>query len=316
MKNILGALLVLVLFHSSAHGADRVRIGYPSTVGHFITLPLAQKKGFLKEKGIDAEIVQIRPLAAVPALANGEIDYYAGVGPVVTAAIRGVSVRIVTTYVPTLPIMLIARPEFKSVMDLKGQAIGIGVIGSSPHIVTRLILKHFGLDPDKNVKSVPGGSADSRLAALQQGLIAAAVVPPPFDFFAKKVGFNILARAQDLLTYPEGGLSTTTKKIKERPDEVKRVIEAGIKANRYIRTEREGTIQFLVEWQKIDREVATATYDSVSKAYNEDGSIPEDGLRVVIEEAKKSAKVNHEVFINQVADLSILRQAQRELGIK
>jgi NitT/TauT family transport system substrate-binding protein len=279
-------------------------------------MPLAEKKGFLKENGIDAEIVQIRPLAAVPALGNGEIGYYAGVGPVVTAAIRGAPVRLVATYVPTFPIMLIARPEFKSVTDLKGKAIGIGVIGSSPHIVTRLILKHFGLDPDKDVKSVPGGSADSRLAALQQGLIAAAVLVPPFDFFAKKLGFNTLARAQGLVTYPEGGLSATVKKIKERPDEVRRVIEAGIKANRYIRTEREGTIEFLMAWQKVDREVATATYESVANAYNDDGTVPEDGLRVVIEEAKKNSKVNHEVSINQVADLSMLRQAQRELGSK
>jgi ABC-type nitrate/sulfonate/bicarbonate transport system substrate-binding protein len=142
------------------------------------------------------------------------------------------------------------------------------------------------------------------------------VVPPPFDFFAKKLGFNILARAQDLLTYPEGGLSTTMKKIKERPDEVKRVIEAGIKANRYIRKEREGTIEFLMEWQKIDREIAGATYESVSNAYNSDGTVPEDGLRVVIEEAKKSARVTGEISINQVADLSMLRQAHTELRIR
>jgi hypothetical protein len=94
------------------------------------------------------------------------------------------------------------------------------------------------------------------------------------------------------------------------------VIEAGIKANRYIRTEREGTIQFLMEWQKVDREIATATYDSVSNAYSEDGTVPEDGLRVVIEEAKKNAKVSREVTINQVADLSMLKEAQREIGIK
>jgi ABC-type nitrate/sulfonate/bicarbonate transport system substrate-binding protein len=143
VKKVLGALLVFLIFQLSAHAADKIRIGYPSAVGHFITLPLAQKKGFLREEGIDAEIVQIRPQAAVPALAHGEIDYYAGVGPVVTAAITGVLVRLVATYVPTLPIMLIARPEFKSVVDLKGKAIGIGVVGSSPHIVTRLILKHF-----------------------------------------------------------------------------------------------------------------------------------------------------------------------------
>lgn len=316
MNKILGGLLTIFLLYASVAAADKLRIGYPSAVGHFITLPLAQKQGFLREKMVDADIVRIRPQAAVPALANGEIDYYAGVGPVVTAAITGVPVRLVATFVPSLPIILIARPEFKSVMDLKGQAIGIGVLGSSPHIVTRLMLKHFGLDPDKDVKSVPGGSADSRLATLQQGLIAAAVVPPPFDFFAKKLGFNILARAQDLLTYPEGGLSTTIKKIAERPDEVERVIEAGIKANRYIRTERDGTIQFLMEWQKIDREVAVATYESVFKAYNQDGTVPEDGLRIVIEEAKKSGKVTREVSISQVADLSILRRAQIELGIK
>jgi NitT/TauT family transport system substrate-binding protein len=310
------AVVFIFCFLGSVHAGDKIRIGYPSAVGHFITMPLAQKKGFLREEGVDAEIVRIRPQAAVPALANNEIDYYAGVGPVVTAAIAGVSVRLVAAFVPTFPIMLIARPEFKSVMELKGKAIGIGVIGSSPHIVTRLILKHFGLDPDKDVKSVPGGSADSRLAALQQGLIAAGTVPPPFDYYAKKLGFITLARAQDLLTYPEGGLSTTTKQIAERPDEVKRVIKAGIKANRYIRTEREGTIQFLMVWQKIDRDVVAATYESVANAYNDDGTIPEDGLRTVIEEAKKSAKVTHVVSVNQVAALSMLKQAQRELGIK
>ena len=310
MNKILGGLLIVFLLHGLVQAADKIRIGYPSTVGHFITLPLAQKKGFLKEEGVDAEILRIRPQAAVPALANGEIDYYAGVGPVVTAAITGVSVRLVATFVPTFPIILIARPELKSVMDLRGKTIGIGVLGSSPHIVTRLILKHFGLDPEKDVKSVPGGSADSRLAALQQGLIAATVVPPPFDFHGKKLGFNILARAQDLVSYPEGGLSTTTKKIKERPEEVRRIIRAGIKANRYIRTEREGTTQFLMEWQKVDREVAAATYDSVYKAYNQDGTVPEDGLRIIIEEAKKSGNVTREVTIGQVADLSILGQAQ------
>ena len=63
---------------------------------------------------------------------------------------------------------------------------------------------------------------------------------------------------------------TRVKKIQEKPDEIKRVIKAGIKANRYIRGNRDGTIQFLMEWLKINREVATATYDSVVKVYDED----------------------------------------------
>jgi len=107
----------------------------------------------------------------------------------------------------------------------------------------------------------------------------------------------------------------TVKSIKERPDEIKRVIKAGIKANRYIHQNREGTIQAMMEWLKIDKEIAGVTYESVSKAFNDDGSLSEKGLRLAIEEAKRVGKVDREVSLSEVADLSILKQAQKELGI-
>jgi hypothetical protein len=72
----------------------------------------------------------------------------------------------------------------------------------------------------------------------------------------------------------------------------------------------------MMEWMKIDKELATATYESAWKAFNQDGSVPQDGLRLVIEQAKKEAKIDREVAINEVADLTILREAQKELGIK
>ena len=130
------------------------------------------------------------------------------------------------------------------------------------------------------------------------------------------MGFVVLAKGYELFSYPNSGLVTTVKKIKERPDEVKKVIKAGIRATNYIRANREETIQFLMRQQRIDREIAAATYDSVAKAFNEDGSVPEDGLRLVIEEAKKSVKVDREVRFSEVTELAILREAQKELGIK
>jgi len=180
----------------------------------------------------------------------------------------------------------------------------------------RLMLRHFGLEPDKDVKLSPGGLPESRLARLQQGLIDATVVPVPLDFRAKKMGLNVLARAYELFTYPGSGLVTTTKKIKEKPDEIKRVIRAGIKSSRYIKSNRDGTIQFLMDWQKIDSEIATATYEYLSKASNDDGSLPEKGFRLLVEETKELAKVNREVAMSDLADLSILAVAQKELAIK
>ena len=76
------------------------------------------------------------------------------------------------------------------------------------------------------------------------------------------------------------------------------------------------TIQIMTAWLKIDKEIAPVTYESVVKAYNDDGSVPESGLRLAVEEARRLGKVEREVGLSAVSDFSILREAQREMGIQ
>ena len=71
-----------------------------------------------------------------------------------------------------------------------------------------------------------------------------------------------------------------------------------------------------MEWLKLNREAAVATYDSVVKVYNEDVNVCEQGLRLVIEETKKTVKVSREVPFNDIADLSLSRIAQKELAVR
>ena len=311
---IVVASLIAFLLHSPVCAAEKIRIGFPDLAAQFVPLPLAQKRGFFEEEGLQGEFIRMVPTVGVAALASGEIDYYTSIGVGVTAAIRGVPVKVVAGYTTSTALTLIARPEFKSVQELNGKTIGISSFGSPLEVIARLIFKHFALDSD-NIKFLALGAADARLAGLKQGLTAATLASPPTDFLAQKMGFVILARAQELFNYPLSGLVASVKKIKERPDEIKRVIKAGIKSNRYFIQNREGTIQIMTEWMKIDREMAAATYESVLKAFSDDLSLPENGLRLLIEEAKRAAKVEREVATNEVADLSILREAQRELGI-
>jgi ABC-type nitrate/sulfonate/bicarbonate transport system substrate-binding protein len=311
---ILGILFTTVLLSVPVQAMDKIRIAYPGPGAQFIPLQLAQSKGFLKDDGLDAEFIRMAGNLPSSALVNGDIDYSAAVA--VWATLLGLPLRVVACYVPSSPVALIARPEFKSVRELKGKPIGVQSFGGALNVQINMILRHFGLDPERDVKFIVTREVTSRLAAMKQGLIAATAGAPPSDQLGMKMGFVVLAKAHELFNYPNSGLVTTMKKIKERPDEIKKVIKAGIRANNYIRTNREGTIQFLMSQQKIDREIAAATYDSVHKAFNEDGSVPEDGLRLVIEEAKKSVKVDRQVSVSDVADLSILREAQKELGIK
>ena len=100
---------------------------------------------------------------------------------------------------------------------------------------------------------------------MKQGLTAATLGSPPIDFLGKKLGFVVLARANELFNFPASGLVASVRTIKEKPDQIKRVIKAGIKASRYIRQNREGTLPVMVEWLKIDKEIAAVTYDSVGK---------------------------------------------------
>jgi NitT/TauT family transport system substrate-binding protein len=316
MSKIFAIFLTIFVLHGAVHAADNIRLGIPGGGGH-ITLPIAHKRGFLKEEGIGAEIIRITGTVGTAALGSGEIDYFTNLGISVRAAIGGLPVRLVACNLATVPFVFMARPEFRSVRELKGQTIGVNNFGGVPDLISRMTLKHYGLDPEKEVKIILAGTAvEARLAAMKQGLIAATMVTVPFNLQASKMGFSVLARPYELFSFPDGGIVATVKKIKEKPDEIKRVIKAAIKANRYIRADRDGTILAVMEHYRTDRETAMVIYEFVTKALSEDGSLPENGTRLIIDEARKVTKTNREVPISEVADLSILREAQKELGIK
>jgi NitT/TauT family transport system substrate-binding protein len=290
MANVVAVLLIIFSSQISVEAADKIRIGLPADAGHF-TFPLAQKRGFLKEESIEAEIITISGPVANLTLTRGDIDYYTGFGSSMRAILQGLLPgRVVVCNRPSPHHFLLGRPDLKSVKDLKGKNIQVSP-GSARDSMARLIIKHFGLDPDKDVKFVAGGGSEAALARMKQGLVDATALPVPWDYHGKKMGFNVLARADELFTYPISGLVAHTKKIKEKPDEIKRLIRAGIKANRYMRENRDGTVPILMSTYKLDKDVATALYDSFVKGFNDHGNLPEEGFRRLIEDTKSVTKV-------------------------
>lgn len=319
MRLLTRITIVLCFFffglHVPTEAADKVRIAVPEPNAAYMTFPLAQKKGFLAAKGVTTEVISMRGALTIPALNSGEIDYLTDISRGVRAVIGGFPLRIVACYLPRSSLMIVSRPEIKAVKELQGKTVAVTAVGSTNFSVLQLMAKHFGLNPEKEIKVVAVGANEARLAALKQGLVDAIVVSPPWDFHAQKLGFHVIAKSSEILSYPQVGLITNDRKIKQRPERVKRVIKAGIRANRYIRSNREGTVRFLMDWMRIDRDVAAATYESLLPGFNEDGSLPKDGMGLVIEETKRASKVTRELSMKNVADLSILGEAQRELGI-
>jgi len=126
----------------------------------------------------------------------------------------------------------------------------------------------------------------------------------------------VIARSYDLFTFPYAGLGMTNKKLAEKPAEVKRVLRALIRGSRFMRENRDETIQVLSDWAKIDRQSAADYYDATWKTSSPDGSIPEKGLRLVIEDAKSALKLHRDVAFAEVADDSLVKEVQRDMKIK
>ena len=113
---------------------------------------------------MQAEFIQMLPAVGMAALVSGGIDYWTRLGISVAGAIRGAPIKIVACYMPSTPFFLISRPDFKSVQELKGKAVGVNAFGSALETIARLIFKHFGVDPDKEIHFlVPGGRSKRAL---------------------------------------------------------------------------------------------------------------------------------------------------------
>jgi len=120
MKELFATLLTIILFQTSVEAADKIRISMTGFAGQFMTLPLAQKRGFLKEEGFDAEIIRISAAAGRAALTNGDIDYSTGIGgTAIGGALSGIPIRVVACFLPAPVLGLVARPEFKTSKRLK-----------------------------------------------------------------------------------------------------------------------------------------------------------------------------------------------------
>jgi len=309
-------IVVLLMWADTSVAADKVRLSISAVDISFLTAWLASKRGFFRDEGLDVEIIRMNANVSITALSTGDIDYTMIFASVVRGALRGMPMKVVSSYMDSSTHLLIARPEYKSLKDLKGKTLAVSTFGATSDVAARMMFKQGGVDPERELKIIPLGAERSRYTALREGIVDVAVLSPPADSEATRLGFNVLSRFFEHFKLPFTGLGVNTKKLKEKPDEVKRMIKAALRANRFVRQNREGTIQTLMDWVHVDRESAGATYDSTWRIFSEDGNIAESGLRLVIDQGRQAMKIDRPVAIEEVADFAPLREAQKELGIK
>ena len=289
-----------------ASALEEIIVSYAGPTVTFLPAEVARQRGFLREQNLDIKLLLTRSEVDRAALVSGSVDYTLRAGSSFVSAARGLPVRIV--FLGTMKPFwgLVVRPETKSVSELKGKSMGVPGLLGSQHISAKFILKHYGLDPDKDVvyRVVETGT---RIAAMLSGSIDSSMMDYGEAFRAKKAGLKLLVNAADIHSLLAGGLAVNIKKLKEQPDQVRRMLKAMSQALKYMQDNPEGTQQVMMNWLKLDREMAADIYQMAKDNYTKNGIVDEPSLNSLVTTMLAEAGIKN-VNVSQLVDFSLLQQ--------
>ena len=291
---------------SLAVALEEVIVSYAGPTVTFLPAEVARQRGFLREQNLDIKLLLTRSEVDRAALISGSVDYTLRAGSSFVSAARGLPVRIVLLGTMRPFWGLVVRPEVKSVVELKGKSVGVPGLLGSQQVSAKFIFKHYGLDPDKDVvyRVVDTGS---RIGAVLSGSIDSSMMDYGEAFRAKKAGLKMLVNAAELHGLLAGGLAVNIRKLKEQPDQVRRMLKAMTQALKYMQDNPEGTQQVMMSWLKLDREMAADIYQMARNNYTKTGMVEESMLNSLVTAMLAEAGIKG-VTVSQLVDFSLLQQ--------
>jgi len=176
----------------------------------------------------------------------------------------------------------------KTFADLRGKVIASDALNSGYGLVLARILQMNRLILDKDYKALAVGSGPSRLAAMREGKAAAAALSSPDDIEAKKLGFNILADATELIGAYQGSAFVVRRSwAKEHEKEVVGFLRAIIAATDIAFADRDSAIAVMRNRIKsLSAEDAASLYASLVSGkggLNRGAAINMQGVKTLLE---------------------------------
>jgi len=279
---------------------------------------IAEQEGFFVKESIDFKrIIGGNTTATTQALVGGSTDIaQMNLVNLLGANSAGADLVVIAGD-STVPIYtLIVHPSIKSYADLKGKRLAVtGPTDPLNYIFARMLAAN-GLTP-ADYELIGLGGAPQRLAAVQNGGVAGALVNQPSDFIALASGFNSLGLSTDYVDnfqYTIAGARRDWAQ-KNRPTVV-RFLRAYLKACEffYDPKNKEAAVRALAERTKSDKEEAEKTYAlymKTKKTIPRDGGVDVQGARKVAESWKDFGLPKAPAPVDSIIDLSYLAEARK-----
>jgi NitT/TauT family transport system substrate-binding protein len=268
LRAALAALLVGAAVAASLPAkAETVTMGLVGAVSstHW-PIYIGLTKGYYAAEDLKPDLVFIQSSAAlVQQLTGGSLDLAlsTGLADPIRAIDKGSPIAIVRVEIQAPPYALLAKPAIKTWADLKGKTISIG----GPKDITRIYLERMagpnGLKPG-DYDTVFAGATTARFSALQSGAVDAAILLPPFNFYAESAGFTNLGLTINYAPeLPFAGAVVARAWAASHATTLAKVLSVHNKSMAWFADpqNRDEAIKIMVEASKLKQEVVAQSYD-------------------------------------------------------
>jgi NitT/TauT family transport system substrate-binding protein len=292
---------------------DKVNVTLPSKSFQFIIFPLAKERGYMKEEGVDLNIVVMASTPGLQAVLAGEMDFTgSGSSALVAVAQSNAPLKTVLAVNDQVLQWLMVRPQYNSFKELKDKKIAVTGIAAVATFMLKKITPRYGLDPNKDLTflALPPGQ---RLAGLQSGVVDAGLLSSEERFAALDQGMKEILYLGKEVKNSWGTIATNDPFIKMKPKLMHGFMRALLKALRLVKQNREVAMSAMMKFSELDRELAARTYDGMIGTFTSNGIVDEETQKNDLDIVREVLKITKDVPVERAYDFSFAKKADAEL---
>jgi NitT/TauT family transport system substrate-binding protein len=241
-------------------------LGISSISPTHANLQAAKDAGIFLKYWLDPELQYIGGgTNSIAAMLSGNVGILAGGVPVfVSAELENAGIALIAIQGSKFDYYFVTTPDIKQPEDLRGKNLSGTRKGALADTAIRLVLRRWGLEPDRDVNIVPAGAGnDARTTALLNGAAVGTVLNVPLPGPIAQGNFAVLADLTKMdVQYANTGVAVRRASLAREPDFYERFLRAYIEGNHYFKTHPEEGARAIMTWVKTDdADYAKAAYE-------------------------------------------------------
>jgi ABC-type nitrate/sulfonate/bicarbonate transport system substrate-binding protein len=316
-------ILLFALLTIGTASAETVRTVIPRSTLNYLSVPVAEVKGYFRDQGLENQTIVIPGSTAIAALVSGNVDYSGAGGTGMRAALRGAPIKAVMFQTEKVTWYLLAASDIQKLSDLKGKRVAVGTIGDTQDALITAMVEREGVSGrDITRIAMPQRNTSTTILSLKTGAFSAAVVNADESLLGEKEGLRTLAFVGDLFPYPFQGFVAADKMIAERPNDVKRWLRAMARALMFIRERPEEAADIAMKkipMGNMSRPLVIEGIRRFAKALPDGvpGLPSAQGIKNLMEyDVKAPLKIKEDIPPEKVMSLRLMREVKEELESK